>query len=209
VRNWISVALVWQGRWQEAERLAVEGARAAENMRSLLMLAACRAASGFARWSTTGDAEGLQQLRSAVQWMERRNFHFYTSVQYSWLVEAAAGDNDVDTARRYAAHVLGRAREGERLGEAMACRALAKLAAGRGDFARSRRWLLRAETSAGWRGSRRDAALNLALRGELLAEQGQGDLARRTTLEAIDKLQALGMRWHAEKAMRVVDGALR
>ena len=64
--------------------------------------------------------------------MERRNFHFYTSVQYSWLVEAAAAEGDIDTARRYAAHVLGRAREGERLGEAMACRALAKLAARRG-----------------------------------------------------------------------------
>ncbi|WP_298877480.1 adenylate/guanylate cyclase domain-containing protein [uncultured Bradyrhizobium sp.] len=206
VRNWISVALVWQGRWREAEELAVEGARAAENMRSLLMLAACRAASGFARWSTSGDADGLQQLRDAAQWMERRNFHFYTSVQYSWLVEAAADANDVDTARRYAAHVLGRAREGERLGEAMACRALAKLAARRGDFVRSRRWLLRAETSAGWRGSLRDAALNLAARAELHALQGQGEAAHQTAAEAAEKLHALGMHWHAERAIRSMSG---
>ena len=207
VRNWVSVALVWQGRWQEAERLAVEGARVAENMRSLLLLAACRAASGFARWSATGNVDGLQQLRNAAQWMERRNFHFFTSVQYSWLVEAAAAEGDVDTARRYAAHILGRAREGERLGEAMACRSLAKLAALRQDFGRSQRWLQRAETSAGWRGSLRDAALNLAARGELLARQEQGEAAHLTATEAAEKLSALGMHWHAEQAIRSVAGA--
>ncbi|MBR0974882.1 MULTISPECIES: ATP-binding protein [Bradyrhizobium] len=206
VRNWVSVALIWQGRWQEAERLAVEGARVAENMRSLLLLAACRAASGFARWSATGDADGLQQLRNAAQWMERRNFHFYTSVQYSWLVEAAAAEGDVETARRYAAHILSRAREGERLGEAAACRSLAKLAALRGDFGRSQRWLLRAETSAGWRGSLRDAALNLAARGELLAQQGHGEAAHQAATEAAEKLSALGMHWHAEQAIRSVAG---
>jgi tetratricopeptide (TPR) repeat protein len=206
VRNWVSVSLVWQGRWQEAERLAFEGARVAENRRSLLMLAAFRAVSGFARWSATGDADGLQQLRDATEWMERRNFRFLTSVQYSWLVEAAAAEGDVDTARRYAAYVLGRAREGERYGEAVACRSLAKLAARRQDFGRSQRWLQRAETSAGWRGSLRDAALNLALRGELLAQQGQGEAARRTVTEAATQLRALGMHWHAEQAIRSVPG---
>jgi class 3 adenylate cyclase/tetratricopeptide (TPR) repeat protein len=206
VRNWISVALVWQGRWQEAERLAVEGARVAENTRSLLLLADCRAASGFARWSASGDVDGFQQLRNAAEWMEQRNFHFYTSVQYSWLVEAAAAQGDVDTARRYAAHVLGRAREGERLGEAMACRSLAKLAALRQDFGRSQRWLQRAETSAGWRGSLRDGALNLAVRGELLALQGQDGAARQIVTEAAAKLQALGMHWHAGQAIRSVTG---
>ncbi|MBR0753944.1 AAA family ATPase [Bradyrhizobium jicamae] len=207
VRNWISVALVWQGRWQEAERLAVEGARVAENTRSLLLLADCRAASGFARWSASGDADGLQQLRNAAQWMERRNFHFYTSVQYSWLVEAAAAEGDVDTARRYAAHVLARAREGERIGEAMACRSLARLAARRHDFGRSQRWLQRADTSAGWRGSLRDAALNMAARGELLAHQGQSEAAQQIAAEATAKLHALGMHWHAEHAIRLVTGA--
>lgn len=207
VRNWISVALVWQGRWQEAERLAVEGARVAENTRSLLLLADCRAASGFARWSATGDSDGLQQLRNAAQWMERRNFHFYTSVQYSWLVEAATAEGDVDTARRYAAHILSRAREGERLGEAEACRSLAKLAALHQDFGRSQRWLRRAEASAGWRGSLREAALNLAARSELFAQQGQGEAARQAATEAAEKLHALGMRWHAERAIRSVTGA--
>ncbi|MGL3109596.1 hypothetical protein [Bradyrhizobium sp. BR 1432] len=64
----------------------------------------------------------------------------------------------------------------------------------------------RAEISAGRRGSLRDAALNLALRGELLAGQGQDGAARQTITEAAEKLQALGMHWHAEQAIRFVIG---
>ena len=206
IRNWMSVSMIWQGRWQEAERLATEGARVAENMRSLLILAACRAAAGFARWAASGDMAGLQQLRDAVQWMESRNFHFYTSVQYAWLVEAAAAEGDFDTARRYAAHVLRRAREGERLGEAAACRALAKAASIRNDFATSRRWLRRAETSASARGSLRDAAQNQAARAELTFRQGDAETAHRAMAEAAAKLQALGMHWHAARATRAVQG---
>jgi class 3 adenylate cyclase len=201
VRNWMSVSLVWQGRWQEAERLATEGARVAENMRSLLLLAACRAAAGFARWAATGDAGGLQQLRDAVQWMERRRFHFYTSVQYGWLVEASAAEGDIDTARRYAAYVLHRAREGERLGEAAVCRALAKAAAVRNDFNAGERWLRWAETSARLRGSRREAALNQAARGQILSrQQDQAEAGRRMMADAASALRALGMHWHAEQA---------
>jgi class 3 adenylate cyclase/tetratricopeptide (TPR) repeat protein len=202
VRNWMSVSLIWQGRWQEAERLAVDSARVAENMRGLLLLAACRAASGFARWAAAGDVSGLQQLRDAVQWMEGRRFHFYSSVQYGWLVEASAAEGDIETARRYAARVLHRAREGERLGEAMTCRAMARIAAARDDFAASERWLRRAETSAKLRGSPREAALNQTLRAEILARQGHAEAACRTMAEAAAELRALGMHWHAAQASR-------
>jgi class 3 adenylate cyclase/tetratricopeptide (TPR) repeat protein len=206
VRNWMAVSLVWQGRWQEAERLATEGARVAENMRSLLLLAACRAAAGFARWSATGDAAGLQQLRDAVQWMEGRRFQFYISVQYGWLVEACAAEGDIDTARRYAAQVLRRAREGERLGEAATCRAMARVASARNDFAASQRWLRRAEASAKLRGSPREAALNQTVRGELLDRQGDAATARPTMAEAAAKLRALGMDWHAAQAACSLEG---
>jgi predicted ATPase len=206
IRNWMSVSMIWQGRWQEAERLATEGARVAENMRSLMILADCRAAAGFARWAANGDMSGLQQLRDALQWMESRNFQFYTSVQYAWLVEAAAAEGDFETVRHYAAHVLRRAREGERLGEAAACRALAKAAFIRNDPATSARWLRRAETSATLRGSLRDAALNQVARAELASRQGDAEAANRTMTEAAAKLQTLGMHWHAARATRTLEG---
>ena len=160
VRNWVAVSLTWQGRWQEAERVAAESARIAENTQALLLLVVCRAAAGFARWARTGSAAGLQQLRDAVQWSEARRGQFYTSLYYGWLVEACAAEGDIASARRYAAHVLRRAREGERLGEAVTCRAMARIAVARNDFAASHRWLRRAEASAKLRCSPRETALN-------------------------------------------------
>ncbi len=125
MRNWRVVSLIWRGAWREAEMLATENSRIAENMRGLLLLASSRAAAGYARWRRTGETESLQQLRDAVRWMEGRDFKFFVSVQYSWLVEACAETGDVENARRYAAHVLRRAHNGERLGEAAVSRALA------------------------------------------------------------------------------------
>jgi tetratricopeptide (TPR) repeat protein len=200
VRNWVAVSLTWQGRWQEAERVAAESARIAENTQALLLLVVCRAAAGFARWARTGNAAGLQQLRDAVQWSEARHGQFYTSLYYGWLVEACAAEGDIVNARRYAAHVLRRAREGERLGEAVTCRAMARVAAARNDFAVGQRWLWRAETSARLRGSPRETALNQIVRGELLYRQGDAESARQTVAEAAAKLQALNMHWHAEQA---------
>ncbi|KRR27487.1 ATP-binding protein [Bradyrhizobium retamae] len=200
VRNWVAVSLVWQGRWEEAERVAAESARIAENTHALLLLVVCRAAAGFARWAQTGSSAGLQQLRDAVQWIEARRGKFYSSLYYGWLVQACAADGDIVSARRYAIHVLRRAREGERLGEAATCRALARLAVARNNLAGSRRWLRRAETSATLRGSPREAALNQTVLAELLIRQGNAEKARQTMTEAASKLQALHMPWHAAQA---------
>jgi hypothetical protein len=50
------------------------------------------------------------------------------------------------------------------------------------------------------RGSPREAALNRALRGELLARQGQEDAACRILTDAASELRAMGMHWHAARA---------
>jgi tetratricopeptide (TPR) repeat protein len=203
VRNWMAVSLIWQGRWREAESLATESLRAAENMRSLLLLAASRAAAGFAHWSATGDAVGLQQLRDAVQWMEGRRFQFYTSVQFGWLVEACVAEGDIATARRYAAKVLRRAREGERLGEAATCRAMARIAANASDFTTCERLLRRAETSARLRNSAREAALNQLTRGQIMQRRGEADAAGRMLADATAALRAMGMNWRADQVSRL------
>lgn len=193
MRNWRAVSLVWRGAWDEAEALANENARVAENMRGLLLLATSRAASGFARWRRTGEPEALQQLRDAIRWMEGRDFKFFVSVQYSWLVEACAEVGDVACARRYGAHVLLRARHGERLGEAAVSRALASMATRAGRASDCARWVDRANLSARLRGSRREAALNEALWATLPGRRGDAAHAEA-------ELRAMGMAWHADRA---------
>jgi tetratricopeptide (TPR) repeat protein len=202
VRNWGAVSLVWQGRWEEAERVAAESARIAENTQALLLLVVCRAAAGFARWARSGSPAGLQQLRDAVQWIEARHGNFYSSLYYGWLAQACAAEGDIVTARRCAAHVLRRVREGERLGEATACRALARLAMAENNLPAGRRWLHRAETSAALRASPRETALNQIVLAEVLGCQGDAETARRTMTEAAGKLRARNMQWHAAQATR-------
>lgn len=167
VRNWVAVALIWEGRWQEAERIAAESARIAENTRALLLLAVSRAVHGFARWRGGQQVDGLAQMRDAVQWITTHRSQFYLSLFNGWLCEAAVAVGDRAQARHAAAIVLRRARQGERLGEAVACRSMARLAAREGDAHGAERWLQRAEASSRLRGSAREGALNATLRETL------------------------------------------
>lgn len=203
MRNWRAVSLVWRGAWEEAEALAIENARVAENMRGLLLLATSRAAAGFARWRRTGEIEAFQQLRDAIRWMEGRDFKFFVSVQYSWLVEACAEVGDVADARLYAAHVLLRARHGERLGEAAASRALARLAAKAGRPDDCARWMKRADLSARLRGSRRESALNEAMAAQL---EGAANILCSTqrAANAQAELRAMGMNWYADRMIGMI-----
>ncbi len=166
VRNWIAIALIWQGRWQDAEATAAESARIAENTRALLLLAVSRAAHGFARWSK-GQPDGLAQMRDAVQWITARRSQFYASLFNGWLCEASVAEGHLPQARQAAAVVLRRARQGDRLGEAAACRAMALAAGRQGDASRAERWMLRAEASSRLRGSTREAARDAQLRQTL------------------------------------------
>ncbi|HMN71561.1 MAG TPA: AAA family ATPase [Rhodoblastus sp.] len=192
MRNWRVVSLIWRGAWAEAEAMAIENGRVAEDMRGLLLLAASRAAAGYARWRRAGEPEALRQLRDAIRWMEGRDFKFFVSVQYSWLVEACAETGDVENARFYATHVLRRARNGERLGEAAISRALATIAAKRGHDGDAARWMKRAALSARLRGSRREAALNAAAGAALRGSPSDAEAARA-------ELRAMGMDWYAER----------
>lgn len=199
VRNWIAIALVWQGRWREAEEVAAESARIAENTRGLLLLVVCRAAAGYARWAGESDTEGLAQAVDAVNWMNARGGRFYSSLHHGWLADAYATLGDVVRARHYTAHAARRAREGERLGEACGYRALARLAIREGQFQRAAVFLDRAERSATLRASRREAALNLAANAEMLRGQHEDTLAAALESKACEEFIAMGMYWHADR----------
>lgn len=165
-RNWIAIAMCWQGRWREARQVAAESVRVATGTRALLLLACSRAVLGYARWNL-GEDEGLEQLRESVRWLSARRCEFFVSLFQGWIAEAAAAADREDELRTAVRVVAQRSRQGERLGEAAACRAMAIRAARRGRMGDARRWLRRADASARQRGSPREHAMNAALRALL------------------------------------------
>jgi class 3 adenylate cyclase/tetratricopeptide (TPR) repeat protein len=176
VRNWIAVAHIWKGDWQSAQRVAAESLRIAEHTGALYLVAVARSTLGFARWSESRDPRGLQMLDDAVSWMAARGGRLFTSLHFGWLTEACVLEGRAEQARSLAAHVLLRARQGERLGEGIACRAMAMLCASQGSAAAATRWLARAERAAEARGSVREQALNSIARAHVHAH---GALAAR------------------------------
>lgn len=197
VRNWVCLTHIWQGNWQPALNVAAESSRIAENTRALLLLATSRAMGAYARWCLHGDPAAFEQLDEAVRWMEARGGAFYTSLHYGWLVEGSLALHQVGRARRHAARLLRRARQGERLGEAVGCRALALHAASSGREADALRHLQRAEASAKRRGSAREAALNEACRAAVDLHAGALDSARAHWVRASQAFSGLHMPWHA------------
>lgn len=175
VRNWASVAYIWQGDWQRAQAMAADSLRIAENTGALYLVAVARSTLGFARWCESGDPEGLRMLEDAVAWMEARSGRLFTSLHFGWLAEACAAEGRGAQARPLAGHVLQRARQGERLGQAIACRSLAFLAAQEGAAHAADRWLARADRAAAARGSAREQALNALARARIVAGMGGDD----------------------------------
>lgn len=198
VRNWIAVAHNWQGCWAEARRIAADSLRIAENTRALLLLSAARSSGGYAAWADAGSVVGLEQLNEAMRWMDERQGRFYTSIYFGWLVAACAAEGRSQAARAHAFKVLQRARRGERLGEAVACRGLAWAAGD--DPQAAARWLQRATQAAERRGSPRERVLNQWMHGQIALRQGHSAEARGLLGQAADALDALAMAWHAQRA---------
>jgi tetratricopeptide (TPR) repeat protein len=197
VRNWIAVAYNWQGRWSEAKRVAADSLRIAENTRALLLLSAARSSAGYAAWAEDDSPIGLEQLGEAMRWMDERQGRFYTSIYFGWLVAASTAQAQFDSARGHAFKVFQRARQGERLGEAVACRSLAWAAIVGNHENAAARWMRRAETAATLRGSPREEALNQLVQGQIHRRLGQSQEAQELLNNVMAKFQRMGMSWHA------------
>ena len=161
-----------------------------------------RSVAGYARWVAHGDIQGLQAIRDAMQWIETRTGRFMISLLYGWLLEGAVAEQDEAMARRHAAGLLLRARDADRIGEAMGCRAMAQLAMARGQLGEAATWLARAERSAAARRSPHEAAHNDFCRERLERAQGRTELAHESLRRALDAYKRLGMTWHRERAGR-------
>jgi tetratricopeptide (TPR) repeat protein len=203
VRELVCAVHLWQGRWAEARNIGLEGAELALRCRSRYLTAMGRALGSCGGWALDGDPAALQVLRESTQWMEERGGAVSTSLGYGWLVEATVKLGLAAEARRHAARLFVRARLQDRHGEAMGCRALARLAARQGELDRVLHYLARADAAANLRGSRRELAVNTLARAEL-AECSSDAKALAET--AAQEFEAMKMAWHLERAGEVLAG---
>lgn len=160
VRNFICVSYVWQENWVEAEKIALESVKIAENRRTLLQLASSRGLLNYIHWATGQDRTGLERFKETLVWMDDHKSSFYTSLYFGLLAHACTIEGQIEEARQYAYRVHLRRKEGEILGEAMASRAMAKVAFDAGKATLAKRWLHKANLSAVARKSERELRLD-------------------------------------------------
>jgi hypothetical protein len=194
---------MWQGRWEDALRVAEESARIAEKVHSRQLFAMSRALGGYSKWILTKRPESLQAVRDATAWIEARDGTFSTSLNYGWLVDGAVDLGRDDEARRHAARLFMRARQRDRIGEAMGCRALARAAAKARDYARAAHYLAMAQRSAEVRGSPHERAKNDLAHAQIDIERGRKAEARAHLDPACAAFHSMQMAWHLRQAERL------
>jgi class 3 adenylate cyclase/tetratricopeptide (TPR) repeat protein len=200
---WRSAVYLWQGRWDDAQRCAVEAERVAERVRSRYLYAMSRALAAFGSWMTTRRIESLQAIVEATTWIEAHDRVQYISLNYGWLADAMVANGQFSEARNSAAWALARGRKGDRLGEAMACRAMARASA-RGIGRRSaHHYLALAMNAACERGSPHEIAVTQLCHAELMHACGDRVRAEESLREATSGFARMEMAWHLDEASRL------
>jgi class 3 adenylate cyclase/tetratricopeptide (TPR) repeat protein len=162
-----SGACLWRGHMDAARVFAEEAERVAGRVKARYLFGMARALGAYARWSQDRRADALGALVEATGWLEQSDSQQRISLNHGWLTEALIATGDIARARYHARLTLVRSRLGDRLGEAMACRALARLAARAGDSRRADRWLRRAIAASQARRSSHEAAKNALCAAEI------------------------------------------
>lgn len=197
---WQSGVLLWRGRWQEARQSAQRAEKVAERVKSLYLHSMGRALGGYAAWMEDKDTDALRTILEATTWLEREGKALFISLNFGWLSEILVAYGQLHTARQYAARALRRAHDSDRLGGAMACRALAR-AARTGRFHRSPAHYLRlAAQNASLRQAPHELALNEFCAAELALADGRRQDAQAMLESAARRFEDLGMDWHLGRA---------
>lgn len=191
---------LWQGRWQEAREAGLAGSEVALRCRSRYMTAMGRALSGCAQWALDGDLPAYRALRDATYLIDARGGAVSTSLNFGWLVEAAVTLGLEADLRQHTTGLLQRARQQDRHGHAMGCRALARHRLARGELSAAALHLKNADRSASLRGSTRETALNALAWAEWAQHAGSRPEARARLDDALTAFERMGMRWHLEQA---------
>jgi len=198
-----SAVNLWRGRWEDAQACAMRAQHVAERVKSLYLYAQSLSLSGYAGWMMERSQKSLQAIANATSWLENRNRGLFVSLNHGWLADGLVESERWPQARRHAARALLRSRKHDRLGEAMAYRAMARASASGHDRKPPESYLDLAMKNAIARGARHEIAVTHLCDAEIRVARGEhGHVA-----ELLDKAEALfeemGMSWHIEATHRV------
>lgn len=200
---WRSGVLLWQGRWQDARETAASAQRVAERVKSLYLFAMGLSLGAYAQWCIDRAPPGLQTIAEATSWLETRDRGLFVSLNYGWLTEGMVAAGRGREARRYAARALIRSHKRDRIGESMACRALARLSALEKQNKPPEHYLARAMAAAAARGSPHEIATTQLCNAEIESARGNRALAMPLLDRAEDAFRSMAMAWHTAQAEKL------
>jgi hypothetical protein len=145
------------------------------------------------------------EIAGATLWLEKSARHQFTSLNFGWLAQIMVGLGRYADARRHAARAFQRARKGDRLGEAMAARAMAQAAVQRQGWRSPSHYMRIAWISAERRSAMHEAAQNLLCEAEIALLEGHTTQAPRLCEEAKKQFVQLDMAHFAARASRLAD----
>ncbi len=200
--NMRGAVLLWQGRWEEAVVGAKRSQAVSERVYAPYLFGMARAMDGYASWMLAGAASGVETLKRATKWLEDRELRLFLSFPYGWLADVFAAAGEDLQAYDYGQRALAQARDHDRVGEAMACRALARVSARNqnANWLSPEEYLEMALQSAQARGSRHEEAVTHLHQAELYAALGQRAKALQLLQQARLAFAQMDMVWHDTRA---------
>ena len=191
---------LWQGRWEDARASAIKGQHVAERVKSLYLYAQSLSLGGYAYWMMQRSQKSLQAIVNATSWLENRDRGLFVSLNHGWLADGLVESERWQQARHHAARALLRSRKHDRLGGAMAYRAMARASASGHDRKAPELYLALAMKNALARGARHEIAVTLLCDSEIRVARGEHRHAIKLLDEAESCFETMGMSWHIEAA---------
>jgi hypothetical protein len=142
-------------------------------------------------------------MADAASWLEAGDKNLFVSLNQGWLADVMASEGQLAEARGHAARALRRALAQDRLGAAMACRAMARTAAASHDWQAADRHLRFAVRIAAKRRSAHEAACNDLCHAQVALLKEARPEALQYLERAARGFDRLQMRWHLEQATRL------
>ncbi|MET0593452.1 MAG: AAA family ATPase [Polyangiaceae bacterium] len=200
----LAMVQLWQGVWDACRATASAMQGTAEQVHGPYILAMSRTVSGYARFMTGSEIEGIDLLRGAAAWLESTQIGLTLSWNQACLAEALALSKRRDEARVYAERALNRVSARDRLGEVAAHRALGLAEMGRGgswDAAQSS--FERSLAAAERKRSPRDTAITHYHAAAVALHFGHSEQAVRHRDEAIAAFTSMKMETYRAAAERL------